>query len=185
MIIAETGFGTGLNFLMLWQAWEEAQCPCSIRFYSFEKFPLDLETAKTCHRAWQNDLGPWIHQLENEWPNQQKEGWQSINFCDGKLLLNIYHGDISDGLKHWPPQTQPDIWFLDGFSPAKNRDLWSDELFDHMAKTAKKGTRMSTFTAAGFVRRGLKERGYQMEKVKGYGTKREMLKGFFSSNDKS
>lgn len=95
------------------------------------------------------------------------------------MTLDLWFGDINeltDQLDATLNQTV-DAWFLDGFAPAKNPDMWTPNLFNAMARLARPGATLATFTSAGFVRRGLQEAGFTMQKRKGFGRKREMLCG--------
>lgn len=97
----------------------------------------------------------------------------------GRVTLDLWLGDINDltdTLDDSMNQTV-DAWFLDGFAPAKNPDMWSQHLFSAMARLARPGATLATFTSAGFVRRGLQEAGFTMQKTKGFGRKRDMLVG--------
>jgi tRNA 5-methylaminomethyl-2-thiouridine biosynthesis bifunctional protein len=97
----------------------------------------------------------------------------------GRVTLDLWLGDINDltdKLDDSMNQTV-DAWFLDGFAPAKNPDMWSQHLFNAMARLARPGATLATFTSAGFVRRGLQEAGFTMQKTKGFGRKRDMLVG--------
>lgn len=95
------------------------------------------------------------------------------------MTLDLWFGDINeltDQLDATLNQTV-DARFLDGFAPAKNPDMWTPNLFNAMARLARPGATLATFTSAGFVRRGLQEAGFTMQKRKGFGRKREMLCG--------
>ncbi len=102
-----------------------------------------------------------------------------IVLADGKVTLDLWFGDIKDSMPTVPNPEQGtvDAWFLDGFAPSKNPEMWNQNLFDGMARLAKQNCTCATFTAAGFVRRGLIEAGFEMKKVKGFGTKRDMIAG--------
>ena len=177
LVVCETGFGTGLNFLMLWQAWLKYRPHENLRFISFEKYPLSLEQVQRCHQPWREELSECLGALYKSWLALEA-GWQRALFEGGQIQLDVFHGDVLDAFQHFP-NIKPDAWFLDGFSPSCNPDLWSNDIFNFMAQTAKPGTRFSTYTVAGFVRRGLKEQGFAVAKVKGFGRKREMLRGVF------
>lgn len=185
-VVAESGFGTGLNFLTLWQAFDvfhrdypEATLQ-RLHFISFEKFPLTAADLALSHRHWP-ELAPWAEQLQAQWP-LPVAGCHRLLLDDGRVTLDLWFGDINeltlkldDSLNQ-----QVDAWFLDGFAPAKNPDMWTPELFAAMARLAKPGGTLATFTSAGFVRRGLQEAGFTMHKHKGFGRKREMLIGEMS-----
>lgn len=95
------------------------------------------------------------------------------------MTLDLWFGDINEltGKLDESLNQKVDAWFLDGFAPAKNPDMWTQNLFSTMARLARPGGTLATFTSAGFVRRGLQEAGFTMQKRKGFGRKREMLCG--------
>ncbi|UPQ87228.1 bifunctional tRNA (5-methylaminomethyl-2-thiouridine)(34)-methyltransferase MnmD/FAD-dependent 5-carboxymethylaminomethyl-2-thiouridine(34) oxidoreductase MnmC [Vibrio sinaloensis] len=182
-VIAETGFGTGLNFLAVWQWFTQfrQQHPDSplkeLHFVSFEKYPLSKNDLEKAHQAWP-ELAEFAAKLQQYYPIAVPE-CHRIVLDDGAITLDLWFGDIKQCLPQVPVPDQGlvDAWFLDGFAPSKNPDMWSQTLFDGMAKLAKQDCTCATFTAAGFVRRGLIDAGFEMNKVKGFGTKREMLAG--------
>ncbi|EBP9213472.1 tRNA (5-methylaminomethyl-2-thiouridine)(34)-methyltransferase MnmD, partial [Salmonella enterica] len=182
-IVAESGFGTGLNFLTLWQAFdgfrsEHPQATLQrLHFISFEKFPLTRGDLALAHQHWP-ELAPWAEQLQAQWP-LPLPGCHRLLLDRGRVTLDLWFGDINeltDQLDATLNQTV-DAWFLDGFAPAKNPDMWTSNLFNAMARLARPGATLATFTSAGFVRRGLQEAGFTMQKRKGFGRKREMLCG--------
>lgn len=182
-VIAETGFGTGLNFLAVWQWFEQfrQQHPNAplkeLHFISFEKYPLSKADLIKAHQSWP-ELADYAVQLQQHYPIAVPE-CQRIVLADGAITLDLWFGDIKDCMPLVPVSAQGlvDAWFLDGFAPSKNPEMWNQNLFDGMARLAKQDCSCATFTAAGFVRRGLIEAGFAMKKVKGYGTKREMIAG--------
>ncbi|WP_395300569.1 bifunctional tRNA (5-methylaminomethyl-2-thiouridine)(34)-methyltransferase MnmD/FAD-dependent 5-carboxymethylaminomethyl-2-thiouridine(34) oxidoreductase MnmC [Enterobacter sp. ECC-175] len=182
-VVAESGFGTGLNFLTLWQAFDQfrAQHPEAtlqrLHFVSFEKFPLTAHDLRLAHQRWP-ELAQWAEQLQAQWP-QAIGGCHRLILDGGRVTLDLWLGDINaltDELDDSMNQ-KVDAWFLDGFAPAKNPDMWSDHLFAAMARLARPGATLATFTSAGFVRRGLQAAGFTMKKTKGFGRKRDMLVG--------
>ena len=187
-VVAESGFGTGLNFLTLWQAFKafhDAQPDATLQrlhFISFEKFPLRLPDLTLAHQHWP-ELAEFAAQLQSQWP-LPFSGCHRLLLDDGRVTLDLWFGDINalvstldDSLNQ-----QVDAWFLDGFAPAKNPDMWTPTLFNAMARLARPGATVATFTSAGFVRRGLNEAGFCMQKSKGFGRKREMLTGYRDEN---
>ncbi|EDP8671957.1 bifunctional tRNA (5-methylaminomethyl-2-thiouridine)(34)-methyltransferase MnmD/FAD-dependent 5-carboxymethylaminomethyl-2-thiouridine(34) oxidoreductase MnmC [Salmonella bongori] len=182
-IVAESGFGTGLNFLTLWQAFdgfrsEHPQATLQrLHFVSFEKFPLTREDLALAHQHWP-ELTPWAEQLQAQWP-QPLPGCHRLLLDQGRVTLDLWFGDINEliGQLDATLNQKVDAWFLDGFAPAKNPDMWTQNLFNAMARLARPGATLATFTSAGFVRRGLQEAGFTMQKRKGFGRKREMLCG--------
>ncbi|MEW5561546.1 bifunctional tRNA (5-methylaminomethyl-2-thiouridine)(34)-methyltransferase MnmD/FAD-dependent 5-carboxymethylaminomethyl-2-thiouridine(34) oxidoreductase MnmC [Enterobacter asburiae] len=183
-VVAESGFGTGLNFLTLWQAFNafrgsypEATLQ-RLHFISFEKFPLRLDDLKLAHQHWP-ELAELAGKLQALWP-LPFSGCHRLLLDEGRITLDLWFGDINelvDTLDDSHHQ-QVDAWFLDGFAPSKNPDMWTPTLFNAMAKLARPGGTLSTFTSAGFVRRGLIDAGFCMQKSKGFGRKREMLTGY-------
>ena len=187
-IVAESGFGTGLNFLTLWQAFDafRAAHPQAtlerLHFISFEKFPLTRSDLTLSHQHWP-ELAPWAAQLHAQWP-LPLAGCHRLLLDEGRVTLDLWFGDINeltDKLDDSLNQ-QVDAWFLDGFAPAKNPDMWTPALFAAMARLARPQGTLATFTSAGFVRRGLQEAGFTMKKSKGFGRKREMLTGVMENN---
>lgn len=180
-VIGETGFGTGLNFLATMAAFLE-QAPLSgngsrLHFISVEKYPLTQADLRKALAAWP-ELAPLSQPLIDQWP-LPVSGCHRLLFADGRIRLDLWFGDIKEMLPQVPHPAigLVDAWYLDGFSPAKNPEMWTQDLFDDLARLARPDATLSTFTCAGFVRRGLIAAGFAMKKVKGHGSKREMLAG--------
>ncbi|WP_206425242.1 bifunctional tRNA (5-methylaminomethyl-2-thiouridine)(34)-methyltransferase MnmD/FAD-dependent 5-carboxymethylaminomethyl-2-thiouridine(34) oxidoreductase MnmC [Aeromonas dhakensis] len=180
-VIGETGFGTGLNFLATMAAFLE-QAPQTgngsrLHFISFEKYPLTQADLRKALAAWP-ELAHLSQDLIAQWP-LPVSGCHRLIFAGGRIRLDLWLGDIKEMLPQVPhPATGlVDAWYLDGFSPAKNPEMWTQDLFDGLARLARPSATLSTFTCAGFVRRGLIAAGFAMQKVKGHGSKREMLAG--------
>ncbi len=173
-VIGETGFGTGLNFLCAWQEWQRS-APASARlhFVSGEKHPL---TAADLERALA--LWPEMEAFSRELLTQYRylaTGWNRLTLAGGQVTLTLLLGDALETLPRC--EMAADAWFLDGFAPAKNPAVWQPALFQAMARLSKPGATFATFTSAGDVRRGLQEAGFAVEKVPGFGRKRDMLRG--------
>ncbi|RBO52491.1 FAD-dependent oxidoreductase [Rhodovulum sp. BSW8] len=163
--IAELGFGTGLNLLAALIAWRAAGVPGPLRFTSFEAFPMAPEAMDRALQAF-----PEARAVADPLIAAWAGGARQIETED--LHAEIVEGDARETLPRW--QGQADAWFLDGFSPAKNPELWSPELMAEVARhTAPNGT-AATYTAAGFVRRGLAEAGFEVTRQPGFGRKRHM-----------
>ncbi len=163
--IAELGFGTGLNMLTVWSEWEKSGQQGVLSFTSFEAFPMEPADMARALAAFP-ELGPWIDRF--------LAGWQGGSSDLGTLHLTVIEGDARETLAHW--QGKADAWFLDGFSPAKNPELWQADLLREVADhTAPTGT-AATYTAAGFVRRGLEDAGFSVSRSPGYGRKRHMTR---------
>ncbi len=163
--IAELGFGTGLNMLTVWSEWERAGQTTPLIFTSFEAFPMVPEDMARALAAFP-ELAPWADRFLARWQGGR---------CElGTLHLEVIEGDARQTLPAW--QGAADAWFLDGFSPAKNPELWGVDLMQQVAAhTASDGT-VATYTAAGFVRRGLEEAGFAVTRTPGYGRKRHMTR---------
>ena len=175
--IAETGFGTGLNFLATWQAWRESGATGHLHFVSIEGFPLaraDMATAAgSC-----GELASLAAELLGAYP-PPLPGMHRLLFDNGRVCLDLVFADLSAALDMLAeqPDLAVDAWFLDGFAPARNPDMWTGKLFTTMSRLGSGGTSFATFTAAGDVRRGLQTAGFRVEKLPGFGGKREMLRG--------
>lgn len=180
--IGETGFGSGLNFLIVWQQFRafRRQYPehplKKLYFFSIEKYPLLKTELHSIYKTLFNDqeLVALAKQIEEQWP------CQFYQFID--VALNIFFADISQFTQQLAPlNAQIDAWFFDGFSPDKNPDMWTEKLFSAIFQLTKPCGTFATFTAAGQVRRNLINAGFQVKKHKGYGKKREMLVGYKSA----
>lgn len=177
-VVAETGFGTGLNFLACWQHFlEHAPAHASLHFISVEKFPLSAPDLKQALALWP-ELRVLSEQLEQQYLGIQP-GYQHFVFDQGRIRLTLLIGEASTEFAQL--NAQVDAWFLDGFAPAKNPQMWTDALFYQLARLSKPEATLATFTSAGFVRRGLQAVGFAMQRVPGFGHKREMLSGNFIS----
>ncbi|MFW6413630.1 MAG: tRNA (5-methylaminomethyl-2-thiouridine)(34)-methyltransferase MnmD [Oceanicaulis sp.] len=181
-VVGELGFGTGLNFLALWDAFR-AHAPAGARlhFVSVEGYPLRLEDARRALSAFR-ELSPLADALLAAWPSPHKGAHRRI-FDAGRVVLTLVHDEAGAALANM--QFRADAWFLDGFAPARNPDMWSDAVFSHVARLSKPGAPAATFTVAGAVRRGLAAAGYAVEKKPGFGRKRERLEAIYEGVDVS
>ena len=171
--IAELGFGTGLNFCETWRRWRESgRADGRLLFVSFEKHLMGAGEIDRALGVWP-ELADYREQLIAHW-SRGTSGFVRIDFND-TIALELHIGDALSCLCQW--QDIADAWFLDGFAPARNEDMWSTELmqavFDH---TAPGGT-FATYTAAGWVRRNLEAAGFAISKQPGYAGKRDMTVG--------
>lgn len=176
--ICETGFGTGLNFLCAWQLWNStAPKTAALHFVSTEKYPLAAQELRQALSLW-----PELAELNDQLLAQYDlltPGWHKLLFEDGRVTLTLLIGDARETLPQL--RAQVDAWFLDGFAPAKNPEMWQQDLFDSMARLSHGDTTFATFTSAGDVRRGLLAAGFEVRKVPGFGSKRDMLAGQFKT----
>lgn len=174
-VIAETGFGTGLNFLTAWQAWEQAnpaESAC-LHFVSAERYPLTLEDLKRALALWP-ELDTYARQLLEQYP-PSVQGAHRLVLAGGRVRLTLYFGDVLEAWREL--DFQADAWFLDGFAPAKNPAMWEQAAISALRAHSRPGTTLATFTAVGEVRRLLTSAGFTMQKTPGYGRKLEMLTG--------
>lgn len=172
-VIAETGFGSGLNALCAWAALLRYAPPTArLHFVSTERFPMTRADLARALGGW-DDVAEISAQLIAQWP-EPVTGIHRL-MLHPRFTLDLHFGEASACFGQLDGKV--DAWFLDGFAPSKNPDMWSEALFRRMAILSQPGATFATFTAAGKVRRGLMEAGFQCEKVPGFGRKREMLKG--------
>ncbi|MFK7753949.1 MAG: tRNA (5-methylaminomethyl-2-thiouridine)(34)-methyltransferase MnmD [Sedimentitalea sp.] len=160
--IAELGFGTGLNLLASMQAWD---LPGRLFFTSFEAFPM---AAPDMARAL--DVFPDLAALAAPLIAMVEAGQTRADL--GAVTVELIIGDARDTLPKWAGRA--DAWFLDGFSPAKNPELWQPDLMAEVARHTAQGGTAATYTAAGFVRRGLEQAGFEVTRTPGFGRKRHM-----------
>lgn len=174
--IIETGFGTGLNFFCAVQHFlAHAPANASLQFISTECAPLTLADFTKANQHWLV-FNQMVSELANTY-SQLTDGLNKLSCCDGRIKLDLWIGDVNQTFPQI--QTAADAWFLDGFAPSKNGDMWSENLFQEIARLSQTNTTFSTFTSAGQVRRNLQAAGFKVNKVKGFGRKREMLSGAY------
>ncbi|PUA42255.1 bifunctional tRNA (5-methylaminomethyl-2-thiouridine)(34)-methyltransferase MnmD/FAD-dependent 5-carboxymethylaminomethyl-2-thiouridine(34) oxidoreductase MnmC [Pseudomonas protegens] len=175
-VIGETGFGTGLNFLCAWQLFrQQAPATARLHFVSVEKYPLSPADLQRALALWP-ELTELSQQLLKHYVAVHG-GFQRIVLDDGRVTLTLLIGDALEQLPQLDAQI--DAWFLDGFAPAKNPDMWTPELFAELARLAAPGSTLSTFTSTGWVRRLLNAAGFKMKRTPGIGRKWEVLRGEF------
>jgi len=160
--IAELGFGTGLNFLASLQAWNIGNTTGQLHFTSFEAYPMHKDDMA---RALAGFELPDTAELLDNWHGAGR-------YQIGPARLTVIVGDARLCLPEWTGRA--DAWFLDGFSPAKNPEMWGANLLAEVARhTNPKGT-AATYSAAGHIRRKLSDAGFEVSRCKGYGHKRHM-----------
>ena len=162
--VAELGFGTGLNLLATLLAFEGQR----LHYTSFEGWPMtahDMARALAAFPEAAAVAGP----LLDQWATGARR------FQLGTVEVQVIIGDVQTTLAEWPGQA--DAWYLDGFSPAKNPEMWSPEVMAEVGRHTASGGTFATYTAAGHVRASLTAAGFQVERVAGHGTKRHMTRG--------
>ena len=180
-VIAETGFGTGLNFFAVTSLFREfrQKYPDSplkrLYFISFEKYPLALDALQQAHLAYPQ-FSHLAQHLQQHWLNPI-QGCYRFHFDE--TTLDLWFGDVAENLPQLGDYMNDkiDAWFLDGFAPSKNHDMWNEQLYQQMFRFTKPQGTFATFTAASAVRKGLENAGFDITKRKGFGKKRECLSG--------
>ena len=170
--VAELGFGSGLNMLAAWALWRKTakRAGARLELLSFEKHPLSRADLARAHQAWP-EFAAQSAALVGAYP-PPVAGRTRIRL-DEDVALTLVFGDAARALAE--TEGEIDAWFLDGFAPARNPEMWAPEIFAEMARLSGPGATAATFTVAGAVRRGLKAAGFEIEKRPGFGRKREML----------
>ena len=166
LVVCEIGFGTGLTYQLVKEAMAACGYQGRLSYIGVEGRPLNAAQAQAA-----NDLRP----VELAWQPQTAQPRAGFVRASDDLLL--LHGEAAEALSRLSARV--DLWFLDGFSPAKNPDAWTAEIYEQMARLSRPGARLSTFTAAGDVRRGLERAGFETGKRSGWAKKREHLTARF------
>ncbi|MEM9758297.1 MAG: bifunctional tRNA (5-methylaminomethyl-2-thiouridine)(34)-methyltransferase MnmD/FAD-dependent 5-carboxymethylaminomethyl-2-thiouridine(34) oxidoreductase MnmC [Pseudomonadota bacterium] len=177
-VVAELGFGSGLNFLLTWAAHRDHAPPSQrLHYISIDRHPLrraELERALSGHDA----LGPASQELLRALP-PPVEGVHRRFFAGGRVLLDLIWADAQSALEELAHGAEPavDAWFLDGFAPQRNPAMWTQELLGSVASVCRDGATVATYSAAGAVRRALQQAGFDVDKRPGFARKRESLHG--------
>lgn len=162
--IGELGFGTGLNLAATVALWRADGRRGTVRFTTFEAFPLAVEEMARALAAFPEvaEVVPGVLRAVAAGGGEVEPG----------VTLEIVAGDVRETLLRWGGRVE--AWFLDGFAPAKNPEMWGEDVLRAVADRLVPGGTLATYTAAGFVRRGLAEAGLEVARVPGYGRKRHM-----------
>jgi tRNA 5-methylaminomethyl-2-thiouridine biosynthesis bifunctional protein len=175
--ILETGFGTGLNFLCAWKLFRgTAPAGARLHYLSVDKHPFRRDDLATLYRHWPELASLGAELLERYPP--LVPGFHRVLLDGGRVALTLLLGEAADMLAQ--VEAKVDAFFLDGFAPARNPDMWREELFAQLGRLAAPGATFATYSAAGKVSRGMTAAGFAVEKKPGFGRKREMLCGRFS-----
>lgn len=177
--VGETGFGTGLNILALWQLWQQVRPDNQSHLHaiSVEKFPLSKTDLCRALRAWP-ELKPLADALIEQYP-LPIAGCHRLNFPNERFSLDLWLGDAHDVFPCIVKTQAVHAWFLDGFAPSCNPELWETQVLSQMIRLSQPGTTFASFSVAGVLKRGLREHGIQISRPRGFGHKREMLKGIW------
>ncbi len=172
--ILENGFGTGLNFLATWAEWRaDPNRPHRLHYLALEKHPFAAADLARVHAAWP-EFEYLASALRDAWP-VLTPGFHRLEFAAGRVVLTLLLGDAADCLLKL--RASVDAFYLDGFDPKKNPDMWSPALFRHCAQLAAPDATLATWCVAGAVRSALGDAGFATEKRPGFASKREMLAG--------
>lgn len=173
--IAETGFGLGNNFVVTWLNWlQDTARSQRLHFLSFEAHPFHRDDLARMHEHTCPELRPLVQQLLAQWPDVLP-GIHRLYFEEGNLTLTLVFGDIEQKAKL--VDAQVDAFFLDGFAPRLNPQMWSRRLFGQLVRLSAQGATMASWCSAGQVRRDLQDAGFLVEKTAGFAHKREMIRG--------
>ena len=172
-LIGELGFGTALNFCETWRQWKsERPAAAKLHFMSFELYPMEAHEIDRALSRWP-EIDAERRVLVARWPGAP-QGLVSLHL-DEQTQLTVVCGPAFDGVSAADPDFN--AWFLDGFAPSRNADMWSPELMKLVHDKTVPGGTFATYAAAGFVRRNLQAAGFAVERRKGFAGKREMLCG--------
>lgn len=176
--IGELGFGTGLNVLAIWQLWKNIQARnnrpyARLHVVTTELFPLTKPDLQRALASWA-ELAQLSEKLIEQYPPLIK-GLHRIEFPEDNFSIDLWLGDASESLEKVAGSGNVNAWFLDGFAPKCNETLWADAVLNQIKRLSTNNTSVATFSVASTIKRGLKERGFAITKVKGFGRKREML----------
>ncbi len=175
--IVETGFGLGLNFLATWQAWRaDPERPQRLHFVSVEKHPFTRQGLATLHQRYP-EFAPLAADLQADWP-LPLPGLHRLHFEDERVTLTLAFGDVTDVLPKL--RLAADAFYLDGFSPDRNPEMWTLTALKALSRLAQPGATLATYTAARGVRDALTVAGFAVERRPGFGRKRDMLAARFA-----
>ncbi|AUC06891.1 FAD-dependent 5-carboxymethylaminomethyl-2-thiouridine(34) oxidoreductase MnmC [Acinetobacter lwoffii] len=178
--VGETGFGTGLNILALWQLWQQVRPDnhSHLHAISVEKFPLSKADLIRALNAWP-ELKPLADQLLSQYP-MPIAGCHRLNFPEERFSLDLWLGDAHDVFPVIEKTAPVNAWFLDGFAPSCNPDMWEENVLNHIVRLSEIGTTLASFSVAGVLKRGLKNHGISISRPRGFKHKREMLKAIWN-----
>jgi tRNA U34 5-methylaminomethyl-2-thiouridine-forming methyltransferase MnmC len=173
--IGELGFGTGLNLCETWRQWRSMRPAAgSLHFVSFERFPLSQGAIDRALAHWP-EIDAERRTLTSHWPDDAESRDEITLFLDEQTRLTVVCGPAPERLE--ASGFVFDAWYLDGFAPSRNPDMWSAQLMAQVFLHTQPGGTFATYAAAGFVRRNLLAAGFKVDRRPGFAGKREMLCG--------
>jgi len=175
--IVETGFGLGLNFMATCAAWRSDPARSErLHFVSVERHPFVREDLAALHARYP-EFNHQSAEICAAWP-PATAGMHRLHWCDGRITLTLIFADVIEALRDL--RLGADAFYLDGFAPDRNPDMWSPAVMKGLARLARPGATLATYTTARVVRDALAAAGFAVDKSIGYGRKREMLAGRFA-----
>ena len=178
--VGELGFGTGLNLAALAKTCKANNQP--LHFVSCDQSPIEKsEFAAIAQKRFTQY--PFYRELTDVYPPLIK-GWHRRHFPKWNITISLYWGSVFEALQDLETHNSPkfNAWFLDGFSPTKNPEMWDFPIMLKVGGLSKKGTTIATYTSAGQVRRNLEKVGFKMRRVDQQPNKRESLAGLYCKN---
>jgi len=170
--VGELGFGTGVNIAALLDLWRRTRDPGALlHIFSVEAHPITKAEAERALSHWP-EVAEAAQALTRRWPGRAR-GFHRLELPQFGAILDLAVMEAGEALTAW--RGKADAWFLDGFAPAANPQMWREDLLALVASHSNAGARAATFTVAGAVRRGLEAAGFMVEKRPGFGRKRERL----------
>ena len=179
IVIAETGFGTGLNLLSLMYLKNKINTKSCVQYISFENYPLEEKIVERAHKKFKN-LSTFSNLLISKWPRRWP-GIHNFDFENLNIKVQICYGDIEKTIEKC--SFNADFWFLDGFSPSKNTKMWSDIVFKNIARLSSNNSKLATFTSSRKIYDYLQKNGFEVIKKKGFHNKREMITASLKKNN--
>ena len=175
--VLELGFGSGLNFLLTWQLWQQQRQDkpkARLVYTSIEGIPMLLDDLQRCQQQWPQ-LAELAAQLQSQYPLPMK-GFHRLEL--GDVVLNLVFGEVTECLEQIHGEV--DAVYLDGFNPAKNDAMWQPHIMQTIAGLCHAGTTLATYSAARVVKDNLQQAGFSLTIGSGYGLKRNQLSAAFT-----
>ncbi len=175
--VVETGFGLGLNFMATRAAWRSDTARCArLHFVSIERHPFVRRDLAALHARYP-EFSQQSAEICAAWP-PVISGTHRLHFDEGRVTLTLVFADVLEGLRDL--RLGADAFYLDGFAPDRNPEMWSPSAMKALARLARHGSTVATYTASRRVRDALADAGFSVEKSAGFGRKRDMLAGRFA-----